>query len=65
LENDLERFLMYYILDFTWNRQKFLRDEIIQSFDFEKKRVLFEKICKIEKYNKQYFEKVNRQYFYK
>lgn len=58
LENDIERFLMYCILDFNVKRQNFFRDEIIQSFDFEKKRVLFEKICKIEKYDKKQFEKI-------
>ena len=58
IEGDLERFLLYYILDFSAKKQNFLRDEILQRMSFQRKFDLFKKIGKIEHYDKEKFSKI-------
>jgi len=58
VENDLEHFLMYYILGFSSNKQNFLRDEILQKMNFQRKVELFEKISKLEKFDLRPLKKI-------
>ena len=58
LEGELERFIMYYILGSSVNKQNFLMDEILRRMRFQRKFELFKKIGEIEYYDKKKLRKI-------
>ncbi len=58
VERELDLFLMYYILGLSINKQNFLSDEILQRMNFQRKIELFEKIGKLEQFDKKKLGKI-------